>query len=105
MTIAEKRKELGRLLKEVTGIENIYFEPPSSITLKYPCLIYKRESGDPRYADNKLYRFMVRYQLMHIKKNPDDTLVEELPMRLKNCRYDRTYDADTLNHDVYTLYY
>lgn len=33
--------------------KNVYFQPPESVKLLYPCIVYKRSAGDTRFADNK----------------------------------------------------
>jgi hypothetical protein len=96
------RMDLHNLLK--TLVENVYFQPPPTISLEYPCIIYKRDRMSERRANNKMYNRVKAYQLMIIDRDPDSDLPEqvaELPM----CSFDRFYTADNLNHDVYTLFF
>lgn len=98
------RSELQTLLKAILGSDNVYFQPPSSIQLSYPCIIYNRDRIDTDHADNKPYKQRTRYQITVIDSNPDSTIHEkvgELPL----CSYDRFYTADKLNHDVYNLFF
>ena len=50
------RLKLHNILVEILGSGNVYFQPPESITLKYPCIIYGRVGIDAVHADNKLYK-------------------------------------------------
>jgi hypothetical protein len=96
------RTDLQDLLKTIA--DNVYFQPPPTIQLEYPCIIYKRERIKTKYAGNNLYNRVKAYQLMIIDRNPDSNLPEqvaELPM----CSFDRFYTADNLNHDVYTIFF
>lgn len=99
-----RRLELQTLLEGLLGTRNVYFQPPPSISLKYPCIVYNRQSIDTTHADNKPYKRKTRYQVTVIDSNPDSTIHEKvgaLPM----SSYDRFYAADNLNHDVYNLFF
>ena len=98
------RLELQTLLEETLGSRNVYFQPPESITMKYPAIVYSRNSIRNRNANNGVYNQDISYSVTVIDKNPDSeivTKVSQLPM----CRFDRHYKADNLNHDVFTLYF
>ena len=47
------RHELHDELKELLGTNRCYFQPPESIKLEYPCIIYKRDPSDILRADNQ----------------------------------------------------
>jgi len=98
------RLSLQTLLENILGSRNVYFQPPESVRLSYPCIIYKRNSIEGDFADNLLYSHMVRYQITLIDPNPDSQLVEQLAI-LPRCKHDRYYTSDNLNHDVYNIYY
>jgi len=92
---------------EVTGTFNtykIYFQPPETVKLSYPCIIYSRNLGETRFANNKPYTHRLRYTIIVIDKNPDSEILEKVAM-LPMCVFDRHYTSDNLNHDVYNLYY
>lgn len=98
------RTEFHEILCDVLGSRNVYFQPPESIKMNYPCIVYARSAGDTQFADNHPYIHKVRYEVIVIDKNPDSEIpnkVAYLPM----CLYERHYTADNLNHDVYTIYY
>lgn len=100
--MAQSRLDLQTLLASITP--NVYFQPPVNVQLKYPCIVYKRDYANARFADNIQYRYNKRYQIMVIDQNPDSLIpdkVAELPM----CTFDRFYTADNLNHDVFNLYF
>lgn len=100
----DRRLELQTILESILGSRNVYFQPPSTIKLSYPCIIYERSYIDSKYANNAKYNTRVRYSLTLIGRSPESTIVEEL-LKLPYCSYDRFYTADTLNHDTFTLYY
>lgn len=100
----DRRLSLQEILVNILGSNNVYFQPPETIRLQYPCIIYERSDIDKKYADNRAYISMVRYSLTLITRSPESDLVKAI-LELPYCSYDRYYAADTLNHDVFTLYY
>lgn len=98
------RSELQTLLVSILGTENVYFQPPPTITLTYPCIIYQRSSLNTEYADNGPYKRRKRYQITVVDRDPDSEIPDKVAM-LPLCSYDRFYTADNLNHDVYNLFF
>lgn len=87
-----------------TFVENVYFQPPTNIKLKYPCIIYKRDFAETKFADDIPYNHTLRYMVTVIDRNPDSDIparVASMPMSLFN----RFYTADDLNHDVYNVFF
>ena len=98
------RLDLHAILVSILGSNNVYFQPPPTITMNYPCIIYKRDRDRVSHANNKQYSRRKRYQVTVIDENPDSNipdLVSELPL----CSYERFYTADNLNHDVYNIFF
>lgn len=98
------RLELHQILVDILGSGNVYFQPPSNIQMKYPCIIYSRTSEDVKYANNNRYKHKIKYKVEFVDKNPDSSINDKIK-GLPLCKFDRHFNADSLNHDVYTLYY
>jgi hypothetical protein len=82
----------------------VYFQPPTNIQLKYPCIIYKRDLMDKKFADDNTYNYTLRYAITVIDQNPDSLIpdkVATMPMSVFN----RFYTVDNLNHDVFNVYF
>ncbi len=103
--VSQKRAELGDMLKEILGSSNVYFEPPESVKLDYPCIVYERSAGDTIFANNKPYRFKVRYTVTAISRKADNPVIGKLAMSLPSIQYDRHFVSDNLHHDVFEVYY
>lgn len=104
MTVMEKRLELHEMLCEILGSRNVYYQPPESVKMKYPAIVYERSEIRNDSADNSVYKQAISYQIVVIDRDPDS----EIPIKisqLPRCRYERQYKADNLNHDVLELYY
>jgi hypothetical protein len=98
------KPDLQALLEIVLGSENVYFQPPSDTEIEYPCIIYSRDSADAKHANDKLYLYRPRYQVIVVDRDPDSPIVRRVAA-IPMCRYDRRYVADNLNHDVFNIYY
>lgn len=102
--MARPRQELQTLLEETLGSSNVYFQPPPSVQMSFPAIVYNRDLADNRFADNKLYRYVKRYQVTVIDPDPDS----EIPDRIANlpmCSHQRFFATANLNHDVFALYF
>ena len=98
------RLDLQTELERILGSRNVYFQPPSSVRMQYPAIVYSRKDVDGQFANDKVYRKLPCYEMILIDKNPDSTFVDKL-LDLQYCSFDRHYESDNLNHDVFTIYY
>lgn len=98
------RIDLHNILVEILGSRNVYFQPPASVKMQYPAIVYSRKNIVSEFANNGLYMLSPHYELILIDKNPDSEFVEKL-LHLPYCHFDRHYEADNLNHDVFTIYH
>jgi hypothetical protein len=72
--------------------------------MKYPCIIYRRDYADTKFAGNNPYRYTKRYMVTVVDRDPDSAIpdmVASLPM----ATFNRAYTADNLNHDVFNLFF
>lgn len=101
----DRRLKLHAELVELLGNNNVYFQPPESIRLQYPCIIYMRRGGDIQFANNKPYIYEDSYELMYIDRDLDNDMVEKLARQFPKSQAGRSYTADNLNHYPFTIYY
>ena len=99
-----ERSELQDLLKTVSGIDAVYFQPPPNVQMVYPCIVYKRDNVRFRHADGLPYKRDKRYLVTVIVRDPDSAL-PDLIAALPLCIYDRFYATEDLNHDVFKLFF
>lgn len=104
MTNLDRRLELHQILSTILGSAYVYFQPPESVKLHYPCIVYERSTGDTQFADNSSYIFRVCYRVTYIDKDPDNEIIQKIAA-LPLCRMDRSYKGDNLNHDSFVIYY
>lgn len=104
MPTNSKRLELHEILCDILESRNVYFQPPESVKMKYPAIVYSVANINSKRADDGVYLSRRQYSVTVICKDPDTDLVDKVAA-LPLCDYDRHYTADNLNHDVFTLYY
>lgn len=97
------REELSISLHNILGTNNVYFNPPKTVNINYPAIIYFRNDIQNTQANNKVYKQDVVYTITVVDFNPDSEIVKRVS-QLPLCRYIRHYKADGLNHDVFELY-
>ena len=98
------RLELQALLEKIMGNRNVYFQPPSTLRMKYPAIRYELESIENIHADNAVYTQHNSYKITLIDEDPDSAYVGAIS-RLPKCRFNTSYPADGLNHWVFRLYF
>lgn len=98
------RLELQTRLEDILGSRNCYFQPPASVQMKYPAIVYSLSNIEKLHANDDMYKPLMAYSVTLIDKNPDTQFLVEI-LKLPYCRFDRFYAADNLNHWVFTLYH
>ena len=97
------RIELQAMLEEVMESENVYFQPPASLRIDYPCIVYSISKVDNTYANNNIYKQDYFYELILIDSNPDSEYFKKL-CKIPQCRFRNFYISDNLNHFVFNIY-
>ena len=97
------RLNLQATFETILGSRNVYFQPPQSVKINYPAIVYYRKNIESKYADNGAYITTPAYEAMLIDKNPDSPFIEKI-LAIPYCSFDRHYTADNLNHDVFVIY-
>lgn len=98
------RTDLQTILETVLGSKYVYFQPPATIKMIYPCIVYERNNAKTEFANNYPYSYEKEYKVTVIDGNPDSPIPDEVS-KLSQCVFDRHYTADNLNHDVFTIFF
>lgn len=101
---ASRREQLQTLLQSILGSSNVYFQPPSNVSMQYPAIVYSLSNVQCTAANNIRYQIYKAYSITIVSKDPDNTYIDKI-LELPNSRFDRRYVADNLYHDVITLYF
>lgn len=98
----DQRLKLHQILRGIC--DNVYFQPPTNLEIKYPCIVYSIDSDNTRYADNQKYLKRLRYSVTIIDRDPDSRLLNAV-LDLMYTSLDRHFVNDNLHHYVITLYF
>lgn len=98
------RLSLQSELETLLGSTNVYFQPPSSKKMNYPVIVYKLYDINNFHADNRIYSFYNKYQVVLIHADPDNLIVKKInEYPLSN--FVNFYTKDNLNYYVFEIYY
>ncbi len=100
----QRRLELHEILCGILGSRYVYFQPPESVKMTYPAIVYSLADMPNVHANDGVYLYGNRYEVIVIDKNPDSEFKDKI-IELPTCRFDRSYTSDNLNHFVFSLYY
>lgn len=98
------RLDLQADLEELLGSENVYFQPPASVRINYPAIVYTRSDIDNTFADDSVYMQSHFYEVTVIDEDPDSKIVDAVS-KLPTCRFSRHFTSENLNHDTFIIYY
>lgn len=102
--MAKDRISLHNLLVSILGTSNVYFQPPSTIKLNYPCIIYKLDDISVQHADDKKYLSNKVYSITVVDRNPDGNIYDKI-LELPYSKFLNHFVVDNLNHYICTLTY
>ena len=102
-TTIKSREELQTFLENIMGSRRVYFQPPETLKINYPCIIYEIERVRNQYANNDIYLQDYFYKLILVDSNPDSEYFKKL-CKTPECRFVNYYVSENLNHFVFQIY-
>lgn len=102
MTLEDSRSSLQGTFEAIC--DHVYFQPPASVKMTYPAIVYNLSDIDKRNANNTGYKIDHAYMVTLISRDPVDERVDSLEA-LPLCSFNRYYSADNLHHWVFTIYH
>lgn len=99
------REVLHNRLISVIGVKNAYFQPPATLKMQYPCIIYSVLAFESVFADNKNYLTDTAYNVIYVTKNPDNDVYYRMLNGFDKCTFVNYYIFDNLHHYKFKLYF
>ena len=99
------RIQLQKDLEKLKNVKKVYFQPPASKKLVYPCIIYSLARPRDFFGDNRRYIWKPQYTLIIVDPNPDSEIYLEILNEFPYASFDRRYSSNNLYHYVLNLYY
>ena len=101
----DRRLTLHAELIRILGSNNVYFQPPESLKMKYPCIRYKKSRPRVNHADDIRYFKKNHYEITVIDTNPDTDIPDKIADNFEFCSIERYYNSNNLTHCALDLYY
>lgn len=98
------RMKVYNKLRDILGSDNVYFQPPETVKMSYPCFRYTRSSGNSNYANNETYHFTPQYEVTYISRDPAPSIITDVLEGFQMASYNRHFVIDNLYHDVFIIY-
>ena len=104
MAQKDRRLALSARFRRLLNSNNVYFQPPESLKMQYPCIRYVRAKIPVTKADNINYLMHSVYTVYLLTTDPDSELSFEILDEFKGqISHSQHYVKDNIIHDVYTL--
>ena len=81
-----------------------YFQPPASVKMKYPAIVYALDDIENTFANDGVYLSTRKYSVIVVDSNPDSELVGKVAS-MPTSRFNQHYTKDNLNHDVFEIFF
>jgi hypothetical protein len=97
----ELRDVLSSIMEDSGEEPHLYFQPPETIKLEYPCMVYHLKTLTSRKANDKPYHKIIGFDITYITRSP----ASSVPSRMLSEQYmnfDRYYTSENLHHYAYT---
>lgn len=98
------RLELHEILCDILGSQNVYFQPPTNVSMRYPAIVYNLSDIENKHADDGVYSFTNQYQITLIDRNPETDVIYKIN-QLQTANFIRSYSSDNLNHWVFEIFF
>lgn len=95
---------LKDLLKSLPGENSIYFQPPPTIQMTYPALVFELSKLSAIHSNNRPYILREMYLITAIYSDPESSLPKDIA-KLPGCAFDRVFIADNRYHAVFTIHF
>lgn len=81
---------------------HVYFDPPESVKMTYPCFVYHYIGNSDVKANDQVYLRSEEYTVRYITKKADPILPEAI-MDLPYVTFENHYTSENLHHFMFTF--
>ena len=100
-----QRMKFSAKLKEFVTPENVHFQPPATVKLKYPCIIYHRMPAHKEFANNTKFLNKPLWRVQVIDNNPDSIIGDNIDNAFMYSKIVSMDTIDNLLHTTLEIYY
>lgn len=102
MNSVEARQRMQQLLQDVLETNHVYYQPPETIRMTYPAIVYELASLRNLRANDGKYLTHYIYKVTLISRDPDTPIFDRLDA-LEKASFSTSYKVDNLNHFSFTI--
>lgn len=96
------RLTLHQNLIDALGSSNVYYNPPETIQMKFPAIVYSLDFIDQIHADNKKYIDWTTYKVIVVSNKPDHPAIRKI-LNMEMTRFSTSYTRNGYYHTVIIL--
>lgn len=100
-----KRVDIQEKFKFLLGSNNVYYQPPANLKMKYPAIVYSLDGLDVKRFDNIRLINKNCFSVTHIYRNESENLVEAMLKNFEYISFDNRSIVDGIYNDHYTIYW
>lgn len=99
MAQPRNRLELQSFLEDVLGSHEVYFQPPNTVRMTYPAIVYSLYQANGLHANNgeENYLTSLAFRCIVIDKNANSKAAQKL-VNTSFAALERSYVTDNLSH-------
>ena len=98
-----KRVDIQEKFKFLLGSNNVYYQPPANLKMKYPAIVYSLDGLDVKRFDNARLINKNCFSVTHIYRNESENLVETMLKNFEYISFDNRSIVDGIYNDHYTI--
>lgn len=103
--ITQKERRLQFQAELETICPNVYFQPPETMKLQFPCIVYFKTNVMVLRANNNVYKNSQSYTVTYVTKDPDSEVPFDILRHFKYTKIDSFYKSENMNHTKLTIFY
>ena len=96
------RLTLQETLENLLGSKNVYYNPPETLKMEFPCIVYNRTGITETKADNVKYINHTIYKIIVLSSKPDHPVIKKI-LEIPMTRFSNQYVKNNFYHDVIIL--
>jgi hypothetical protein len=96
------RLTLQNKLEEILGSRNVYYNPPESQKMNFPCIVYNLSYIENINADNIKYLDYTTYKITVISKQVDNPAIKSI-LNLPMTKFSANFTKNGFYHTVIIL--
>lgn len=96
------RLTLHQAFVDALGSSNVYYNPPETLKMEFPAIVYKLDYIEQIHADNKKYIDWTTYKVIVVSSRPDHPVIKKI-LNWEMTRFSTSYTRNGFYHSVIIL--